>query len=310
MILWLVPILVVLYFIIGYRFLSVQPNKIINEYKSLLLYLFFVPVSIFFSFFNNNKKIYLCLTIDGDLTSNEKANLVSIQRCFLLLDKLGLKNKSTWFVNNEHKWTTTYSKELLHIAKNYDLQLHSHFIEGYWAKNKKIPGAELIYTNIKKEKNDIEHFLMRYNIVTNIIAFRAGVHMLTDETYSVLERLEFKIDSSQMPGKCVKYPNGTSYDFTNISAYKNVYSEGNLVILPTYNKIPGVTLFNTVNKVNGDTVFLTFLFHPFELIKNPDSDNWKFDWLKYLGLYLIFILNRLHYHKGKWISVKDILKYI
>ena len=113
--------------------------------------------------------------------------------------------------------------------------------------------------------------------------------------FKILNNIGIKIDSSVMPGKYLK----GKYDFRNIALNKSNYCENNVLELPTYNKLPGLTLMNTILPSKSPVV-VSFFFHPFELVKNN-----KINYIKVLQIYALLILNKIHFPKAQWISVKD-----
>jgi hypothetical protein len=282
-----VLVIITLYILIGVFVFKLPPKKPYTSMYPFLAYTAFTPVSLLLSWLIllARKDIYICLSIDADL-SNTVQDKKAIQKILQLLNKLKLKNKVTWFINNEYKWTTTYKKELTYLIKNYDVQLHSHHL----SYNK--TGAEKAYA---KEKKTLERFVKTYDKTYQCIAFRAGEHITSKSHFKILNKLGFKIDSSVMPGKYL----ADKYDFRKTPLNKSHYYESKILELPTYNKLPGISLMNTVLP-SKSPIFISFFFHPFEIVQNN-----KINRIKLLQIRTLLLLNKLHFPTARWISVKD-----
>jgi hypothetical protein len=268
----------------------------------------------------NSKNIYICISIDGDLPEDKYLANKAIYHTMQFFKRSGILNKVTWFINeggcpgppnpinkfllatNMFCWTQDHPDELKKlIDEGCDIELHSHYLEGYWNEHGKKPGYKLIIEYIKKEKESLESFVKNYTRREyNIIGFRSGNYITSTDLYRALKDLGFKFDSSVVPGLKDSFGEKHSFfDYSEVSFFQNwYYLDEGLLELPVYS----LTDFEVGQKCAKSPVVLTFnCGHPYDFI------NSKGEPIRPIGLFFKLTLLKFCYPKAKWVAMRDIL---
>lgn len=267
-----------------------------------------------------DKDIYICVSIDGDLPRDKMLADKAIHHTIKFLKREGLSSKVTWFINDggismplptmpEIKtdrfcWTQEHPEELKMLVKEgCDIELHSHYIQGYWESNGEKPGYELILKNIKEEKESLESFVGNYTgRPYNITGFRAGAYITSEDLYRALKTLGCIFDSSEVPGlKGSQRLKHCFVDYSDVPFLRNWhYIDDELLELPLY---PLTMDTEIVRKCTRSPIVLSFFCgHPFDFIDakgNPRR-------LRGLKLRVWLRLLKLAYPGASWVAMRDI----
>jgi hypothetical protein len=268
----------------------------------------------------NSKNIYICISIDGDLPEDKYLANKAIYHTMQFFKRLGILSKVTWFINEggcpgppnpvnkfllrttSFCWTKDHPYELKRLFdEGCDIELHSHFLQGYWDNHGKKPSYKLLIENIKKEKESLESFVKNYTgRAYSFIGFRAGNYVTSTDLYKALRDLGFKFDSSKVPGLKDSFGEKHSFfDYSELSFAQNWhYLDEGLLELPVYS----LTDFEVGRKCTKSPVVLTFSCgHPYDFINERGEP------FQLYGLYFMLKLLKFCYPKARWVAMRDIL---
>lgn len=270
----------------------------------------------------DSKNIYICISIDSDLPADKYLANKAIYHTMQFFKRSGILNKVTWFINdgggigppnpvnrfllatNMFCWTQDHPDELKKlIDEGCDIELHSHYLEGYWNEHGKKPGYRLIIEYIKKEKESLESFIKNYTgREYSFIGFRAGNYITSTDLYRALRDLDFKFDSSKVPGLKDSFGEKHSFcDYSELSFAQNWhYLDEGLLELPLYYlDTKGIEIGQKCAK---SPVVLTFnCGHPDDFIDKRGEP------FRLYGLYFMLKLLKFCYPKASWVAMRDIL---
>lgn len=301
----IILVLFVLYCTFAHYSYMHPPKEIIGPF-AIAQYTISMPYGLLYKVIHpiRDKEIYICISIDGDLPENETLANKAIEYTLKLLKEENLEGNVTWFINEgEYNWTKNYPGALRAlIQKDYDIELHSHYVEKYWNKTGEKPSYGQIFEQYKKERESLEDFIenkihQRYEI----IGFRGGCHVMISDSYKALKSLGFKFDSSEVPG-FRRYMNHSFIDYTDIPLSRNWYfRENGLLELPTYIFIPTLTYIKVLKESHKSIIVLSHFFHTYNFVNKDGSLN-KLEWVIRIAQ---FWLLKQHYANAKWITTRE-----
>lgn len=216
-----------------------------------------------------NNKIYVCLSVDCDGHGYKRSISEGHKILFHLYNRLSLRGKITYFVNEKYEYTKKHSDILREILRRGDrIELHVHS-----EKRILLDDIESLKNEIQSECKALYKFCNEENDDYKLKIFRSGSHVYSNTLFEVLKDIGICYDSTILIGQESKV---SDHFFNNTKLPVNCYfmdfknlpysypQRSELVQIPIWQHLPNLIKIKR-NVRKGEPVIITTLIHPFNM---------------------------------------------